>query len=171
MWDFVLTCVLRGARSSRIIFMFALCFISICSESFWESIRLSIATVRGEEEKTDKPSTTQAEEADGADAVSGESLVQIAEDFKNISGEREHDGDRREEIIAEGAGEKDGVNVDYLEIQTAIILSDDERKTLWDEYKRYVDETVFIELRDATLCRYKILISVTFFSLGTCRLG
>ncbi|XP_022182919.1 dynein heavy chain 9, axonemal-like [Myzus persicae] len=42
---------------------------------------------------------------------------------------------------------------DYIHIQAEIILSNIERKLMWDKYKLFVDEIVFTELQDATLCR------------------
>lgn len=62
-----------------------------------------------------------------------------------------------EEINSEGIGGKEGENdeakLDYQEIQTQNILSKEERKIMWENYKHYVDEKVFIELKNATLCR------------------
>lgn len=45
------------------------------------------------------------------------------------------------------------VKKDYQEEQIKIILSDVERKSMWHEYKRYVDKFVLTGLQDATLCR------------------
>lgn len=42
---------------------------------------------------------------------------------------------------------------DYIEVQQSIILTQEERKIMWNEYKNYVDQTVFNELQFATLCR------------------
>jgi len=47
--------------------------------------------------------------------------------------------------------------LDYIHIQAEIILSNVERKLLWDKYKSFVDEIVFTGLQDATLCRYELL--------------
>lgn len=68
--------------------------------------------------------------------------------------EQEH---QEEEIILQKTEEKN-VKVDYQEIQMQIILSDNERKTIWEEYKLYVDELVLIGLQDATFCRLLIYI-------------
>lgn len=43
--------------------------------------------------------------------------------------------------------------IDYQDTQQKIVLSDTEKKNMWDEYKYYVDESVFIELECATFCR------------------
>lgn len=45
------------------------------------------------------------------------------------------------------------VNIDYSEIKEKVLLSDKERNIMWDKYKYFVDEAVFIELQYATLCR------------------
>jgi len=55
-----------------------------------------------------------------------------------------------EEVEEENYGEE---QLDYIDIQAEIILSDIERKLMWDKYKYYVDEIVFMGLQDATLCR------------------
>lgn len=59
----------------------------------------------------------------------------------------------QEEMYLEKKTNDEEVFKDYIEIQAQIILSDEEIKAMWEEYKRYVDEIVFIELQDATLCR------------------
>lgn len=58
----------------------------------------------------------------------------------------------REELFLETTRNKE-VKTHYVETQKKIILSDEERKIMWDKYKHYVDETVFIELQHATICR------------------
>jgi len=42
---------------------------------------------------------------------------------------------------------------DYIEVQQSTILTQEKRKIMWNEYKNYVDQTVFNELQFATLCR------------------
>lgn len=59
----------------------------------------------------------------------------------------------QEEMYSEKRTNDEEVFKDYIEIQAQIILSDEEIKAMWEEYKRYIDEIVFIELQDATLCR------------------
>jgi len=59
---------------------------------------------------------------------------------------------REEEIPLQEAEEKN-VKIDYQEMQKEIILSDIDKRTIWEEYKHYVDKLVLNELQDATLCR------------------
>lgn len=66
--------------------------------------------------------------------------------------EEEEELNNQEKIALESIG-KDKLKLDYTETQENIILSDTERKTMWDEYKQYVDETLFMVLEDTTLCR------------------
>lgn len=66
--------------------------------------------------------------------------------------EEEEEQNNQEKIALESIG-KDKLKLDYTETQENIILSDTERKTMWDEYKQYVDETLFMVLEDTTLCR------------------
>jgi len=49
--------------------------------------------------------------------------------------------------------------LDYIHIQAEIILSNIDRKLIWDKYKFFVDEIVFTGLQDATLCRYEIYVT------------
>lgn len=102
--------------------------------------------------------TTIEEETNGTEsAATGESVVET----ELIVLDEQEDGrrlERLEKMSTEEVGEKKGTIIDYLEIQTKIILSDDERKAMWDEYQHYVDETIFIELRDAILCRYIMIL-------------
>jgi len=46
--------------------------------------------------------------------------------------------------------------LDYIHVQAEIILSNIDRKIMWDKYKYFVDEIIFTGLQDATLCRYEI---------------
>lgn len=117
-----------------------------------------VDTVSGaahEDNSADEKTTAEEEINETESAVSGESVVETE---LNISDEREQEDGRRpersEKISTEKVGEKKCVKIDYLEIQIKIILSDDERKAMWEEYQHYVDETIFIELQDAIMCRY-----------------
>lgn len=76
------------------------------------------------------------------------------EEEEEREGEREEEHQQRypREIPSVSSGEED-VKLDYQKIQMNLILSDIERKLLWDEYKRYVDEKVFVGLQNATLFR------------------
>jgi len=49
--------------------------------------------------------------------------------------------------------EEKNVKIDYQEMQIEIILSDIDRKTIWEEYKHYVDRLVLNGLQGATRCR------------------
>ncbi|VVC32244.1 Hypothetical protein CINCED_3A002285 [Cinara cedri] len=49
------------------------------------------------------------------------------------------------------------VTIEYIDAQVESILSDNNNKTMWDEYKHYIDEIVFIELQEATLCSLKYI--------------
>lgn len=118
------------------------------------------SAAREEDVTTDEKTTAEGETDETDPAVLGESAV---EGESNVSDERERpDGIRSERLetiySTEEAGEKKCAKIDYLEIQTKIILSDDERKAMWDEYRHYVDETVFVELQDAIMCRYIIIL-------------
>jgi len=60
-----------------------------------------------------------------------------------IEGEEEYYGEKK---------------LNYKHIQAEIILSNTERKLMWDKYKCFVDEIIFTGLQDATLCRYEAQI-------------
>lgn len=76
---------------------------------------------------------------------------------QNHEQEQEHE-QIKNEMFLEEVEEEEPVVVDYMEIQMQIILSDPDKKLKWDEYKKYVDETVLVGLQDATICRYNIYI-------------
>lgn len=92
------------------------------------------------------------------------SSLDDTKEIRNISGgsllesqlivleEEEQQQNYQEKIRMEIVG-KDKLKLDYTETQMNIILSDTERKIMWDEYKHYIDETLFIVLLDTALCR------------------
>lgn len=57
-----------------------------------------------------------------------------------------------EEILLEKT-EEEKIKKDNQDVQIKNILFDIERKSMWHEYKCYVDKFVLIGLQDATLCR------------------
>lgn len=71
-----------------------------------------------------------------------------------LLGEEEKQQNHRQQIIFERTGEEEKIKIDYLDIQVENILSDKDKKTLWDEYKHYIDELIFTGLQDAIICRY-----------------
>lgn len=75
----------------------------------------------------------------------------ILEEFIEGEAEEEHYEEAEDEYYGE-------TKLDYIHIQAEIILSDIDRKLMWDKYKYFVDEIVFTGLQDATLCRYEIQI-------------
>jgi len=87
------------------------------------------------------------------DSKYGEELI---DDVENQS-----DTILEEFIEAEAEGEYyREQKLDYIHTQTEIILSNIDRKLMWDKYKYFVDEIVFTGLQDATLCRYEIHIII-----------
>lgn len=60
--------------------------------------------------------------------------------------------DYGEEMLLDEAVEEE-YRENYIDTQIDIILSDQRRRTLWNDYKKYVDEVVMNGLRDATECR------------------
>lgn len=78
-------------------------------------------------------------------------------EFEVLEEEVEQQQYRQEKINFEATGEEK-LKTDYLDTQIDNILSDIDKRTMWNEYKNYVDGIVFIELQDATLCRYTLTI-------------
>lgn len=108
------------------------------------------------EKSMDKKMTIEDEDNKTDSIVLGESVVET--EFNVLDEQEQDNGKRLEKISTEEVEGKKGVKIDYLEIQNQMILSDNERKVMWDNYQHYVDETIFIELRDTTLCRYITLL-------------
>jgi hypothetical protein len=78
----------------------------------------------------------------------GESIFEAA-----ASEEDQQQLNHKTEIPTEEIMSNNEVFKDYIEIQVQIILSNEEIKAMWEEYKQYVDEKVFTELQDTTFCR------------------
>lgn len=74
-----------------------------------------------------------------------EKIANVEKEVVSVLGKEHH----HEEIILKEKEEKKN----YLVAQRSIILTQEERKILWNEYKNYVDKSVFIEIQFATLCR------------------
>lgn len=98
-----------------------------------------------EVEKNEMP----LEEAQEINSV-GESLFE--EKLDTLEEEYRQEQHYKEKVFIQENEEKN-VKIDYQEIQMQIILTDIERKTIWEEYKLYVDELVLNGLQNATLCR------------------
>lgn len=135
-----------------------------------------MVAVEEEENEVDdlvNKSMTSLEDAEEMDTALGESLFE-SEFALEGEGEGEEEGQGTGEGLDEGEEEQktsyqdeivfgemslEGFNegeerpLDYQEEQMDLILSDLERRQLWDEYKRHVDKNVFNELQYATLNR------------------
>lgn len=100
------------------------------------------------------------------DSVLGESLNETDMNvFEEGEEEQRDEQQHKEEMLLEEIIEDDGEEenygeekISYIDMQAEIILSNIERKLMWDKYKYYVDEIVFMGLRDTTLCRYVLQI-------------
>lgn len=99
--------------------------------------------VKDEKEEVEK-TIMSLKEVEQAHSIVDESLFEIKLDIL----EQYHEEEIPSKII------EDKVKRDYQEEQIKIILSNKERKAMWDEYKLYVDKFILIGLQDATLCRY-----------------
>lgn len=114
-------------------------------------------------------SMTSLEDAEEKDTDLGESLFEAEyalegeeEGHENEEGVDEGEEEQKysyqeeiilEEMSLEGYIEGEERPLDYQEEQMNLILSDLERKQLWDKYKQHVDKSVFKELQYATLNR------------------
>lgn len=115
-------------------------------ESFNEII-LAVKDDKENEDKKEEESEKKIialENVEQIDSILEESLFEIELDIL----EQYH----AEKIFLEKT-EEEKVKKNYQDVQTKIILSDIERKSMWHEYKCYVDKFVLIGLQDATLCR------------------
>lgn len=113
----------------------------------------SLEEAAAEQDELDKK-TTSLEEVEEIDSVLGESFFIAYEEDMSLK-----------EIEAEdGEEEETEVKIDYQEIQMQIILSDLERKIMWDQYKSYVDAAVLTGLKEATFCRLVIYCTNKYFN-------
>lgn len=85
----------------------------------------------------------------------GESIneAEYLEEEENAQEESQMLTDYQKEIIFDEMGEEEESKINYIDIQVENILSDYERKLLWDEYKKYVDNAVFAIIKNTILCR------------------
>lgn len=126
-----------------------------------------------EQNELDKKSTS-LEEAEEMDSLLGESIFE--NEFLNLEEEelqqQQHYKEEASLKEEEGGGEEEGeeeeteIKINYQEIQMQFILSDLERKIMWDQYKSYVDEAVLTGLKEATLCRLVIYCIKQYFNKG-----
>lgn len=110
-----------------------------------------------EEQEEERNKSLFLEKAERVEEVEEENSV-LEESFNETESIQleEHDPEHRnqEEIISEVTGEEEEeVTFNYLDNQVEIILSNYDRKIMWDKYKNYVDGAALTGLLDATLCR------------------
>lgn len=110
-----------------------------------------------EEQKGEQNETLFLEKGEKVEGLEEEDSIleeYLFETELTISEEHDQEYRNEEEIISEVIGEvEEELIFNYLDTQVEIILSDYEKKNMWDNYKNYIDEIVLNGLLNATLCR------------------
>lgn len=110
----------------------------------------------GEESKIEELQA-QTKSVEETASVLDEFLNETESNYNLNEGENEEEDkllkDYQEEMIFEETGEEEELKLNYIDMQVEIILSDLGKKLLCDEYKKYIDEAVFVCLQSAIMCR------------------
>lgn len=83
----------------------------------------------------------------------GESLFEDENIGLEEAIEEEKSYPQEEMILEEINMEEQEEVLDYLDLQVLILLFSEDVKAMWEEYKHYVDETVYDLIQDTILCR------------------
>ncbi|VVC42906.1 Dynein heavy chain, domain-1, partial [Cinara cedri] len=114
------------------------------------------------EEESVKPKLLEEEQEEIIDSVLGESVNETESVYLNEEENAEEEekqllnDDQDEEMMFDEMGEEE-IKLNYIDTQVEIILSDLGRKLLWEEYKKYVDDAVFVCLQNAILISLKYI--------------